>query len=107
MSTVTCARASWPPAHPAAAPSSSTPRTSGSHAPRRHRDGVACVAAIELPSPTDSPDCNRGGAAMAQLRSVATTEPSRAELAALRRLLDQAFEGRFSEDDWRHTVGGL
>lgn len=44
---------------------------------------------------------------MAQLRSVATAELSSAELTALRRLLDQAFEGRFAEDDWHHTVGGL
>jgi aminoglycoside 2'-N-acetyltransferase I len=43
---------------------------------------------------------------MAELRSVATTELSSAELAALRRLLEQAFDGRFGEDDWRHTVGG-
>ena len=43
---------------------------------------------------------------MAELRSVATTGLSGAELAVLRRLLDQAFEGRFGEDDWRHTVGG-
>jgi aminoglycoside 2'-N-acetyltransferase I len=43
---------------------------------------------------------------MAELRSVATTELSGAELEALRRLLDQAFGGRFGEDDWRHTVGG-
>jgi aminoglycoside 2'-N-acetyltransferase I len=43
---------------------------------------------------------------MAELRSVATTELSGAELAALRRLVEQAFEGRWDEDDWRHTVGG-
>jgi aminoglycoside 2'-N-acetyltransferase I len=43
---------------------------------------------------------------VAHLRSVATTELSRAELEALRRLLDRAFGGRFGEDDWRHTVGG-
>jgi hypothetical protein len=40
---------------------------------------------------------------MAEQRSVATTEPSRAGLEALRRLLDQAFGGRFGEDGWRHT----
>jgi len=36
---------------------------------------------------------------MAALRSVATTELSGAELAALRRLVEQAFEGRWDEDD--------
>jgi aminoglycoside 2'-N-acetyltransferase I len=44
---------------------------------------------------------------MAELRSVVTTELSGAELEALRRLLDLAFEGRFAEDDWEHTVGGV
>jgi aminoglycoside 2'-N-acetyltransferase I len=44
---------------------------------------------------------------MVELRGVATGELSRAELAALRRLLDQAFGARFDEGDWRNTLGGV
>jgi len=44
---------------------------------------------------------------MVQVRSVASVELPGAELKALRRLLDQAFQGRFTDDDWHHTVGGL
>jgi aminoglycoside 2'-N-acetyltransferase I len=44
---------------------------------------------------------------MARVRSVVSAELSKAELTVLRRLLDQAYEGRFAEDDWHHTVGGL
>jgi aminoglycoside 2'-N-acetyltransferase I len=43
---------------------------------------------------------------MAQLRSAASADLTGAELAALRRLLFQEFGDRFTEDDWRHTLGG-
>jgi aminoglycoside 2'-N-acetyltransferase I len=43
---------------------------------------------------------------MARLRSAASTDLAGAELAALRRLLFQEFGSRFTEDDWRHAVGG-
>jgi aminoglycoside 2'-N-acetyltransferase I len=36
-----------------------------------------------------------------------TPELSQSRLTEIRRLLDQAFEGRFSDDDWDHTVGGI
>ena len=38
---------------------------------------------------------------------MATHEFSKADLHALRELLDEAFEGGFTDDDWDHTVGGL
>jgi aminoglycoside 2'-N-acetyltransferase I len=44
---------------------------------------------------------------MVQLRAVASADLPRAELEALRRLLDQAFQDGLTEDDWHHTVGGL
>jgi aminoglycoside 2'-N-acetyltransferase I len=43
---------------------------------------------------------------MTQLRTVPTAELSAAELAVLRRLLFEAFGGRFDEHDWEHTLGG-
>jgi aminoglycoside 2'-N-acetyltransferase I len=43
---------------------------------------------------------------MVRLRVAGTAELSDAELAVVRRLLDEEFEGRFTEDDWDHTVGG-
>ena len=43
---------------------------------------------------------------MTQVRTVPTAELSGAELAALRRLLFEAFGGRFDEHDWEHTLGG-
>lgn len=36
-----------------------------------------------------------------------TCELSTDTLAAFRRLLDTAFAGGFSDDDWEHTLGGL
>jgi aminoglycoside 2'-N-acetyltransferase I len=36
-----------------------------------------------------------------------TAELSPAELRAIRALLDAAFEGRFSDDDWHHALGGV
>jgi aminoglycoside 2'-N-acetyltransferase I len=43
----------------------------------------------------------------ADIRIAATDELSAAELQALRNLLDDAFQGGFTSDDWDHTVGGL
>jgi aminoglycoside 2'-N-acetyltransferase I len=40
------------------------------------------------------------------LRRCPTDELSAAELAAIRALMDAAFEGDFADDDWDHTVGG-
>jgi len=35
-----------------------------------------------------------------------TAEASADRLREIRKLLDEAFEGRFSDDDWEHTLGG-
>ena len=42
-----------------------------------------------------------------RLRRVASPELSPEDLRAVRRLLDEAFGGRFTQDDWHHTLGGL
>ncbi|KJY41756.1 aminoglycoside 2'-N-acetyltransferase [Streptomyces sp. NRRL B-1568] len=44
---------------------------------------------------------------MTVLRTAHTSALTAAELAAVRRLLDAAFEGDFSDDDWDHSVGGM
>jgi aminoglycoside 2'-N-acetyltransferase I len=44
--------------------------------------------------------------AMIRLRRARTADLTGAELEALRWLVVDAFEGRFAEDDWAHTVGG-
>jgi aminoglycoside 2'-N-acetyltransferase I len=44
---------------------------------------------------------------MAQLRRTHTAELSAAQLGEVRRLLDAAFAGRFGDDDWEHTLGGV
>jgi aminoglycoside 2'-N-acetyltransferase I len=44
---------------------------------------------------------------MVQLRVAPSAHLSEAELEAVRRLLDQEFGGRFTRDDWDHTVGGI
>ena len=44
---------------------------------------------------------------MTRLRTVPTAELSGAELAALRRMVFEAFGGRFDEHDWDHTLGGV
>jgi aminoglycoside 2'-N-acetyltransferase I len=44
---------------------------------------------------------------MTRLRRVTTAELSDAELEAVRRLLFDAFGGRFEESDWEHTLGGV
>jgi aminoglycoside 2'-N-acetyltransferase I len=42
-----------------------------------------------------------------EVQTVPTHQLSPPELAALRALLDEAFEGGFTDDDWDHTVGGV
>jgi aminoglycoside 2'-N-acetyltransferase I len=44
---------------------------------------------------------------MMTLRIAPTPHLSQAFLADLRNLLDLAFDGRFTDDDWRHAIGGL
>jgi aminoglycoside 2'-N-acetyltransferase I len=44
---------------------------------------------------------------MTQLRTVATGELTPGELTALRRMVFEAFAGRFDEHDWEHTLGGV
>lgn len=41
------------------------------------------------------------------VREVPTGELSEVELAELRRVLDDAFDGEFTDDDWDHTIGGI
>ncbi|CAN5259040.1 GNAT family N-acetyltransferase [soil metagenome] len=43
---------------------------------------------------------------MLDIRRFTTAEVSADLLTAIRRLLDQAFEGTFSQEDWEHTIGG-
>ena len=43
---------------------------------------------------------------MADVRLVETRHLSERERRALRQLLDEAFEGDFTEDDWQHALGG-
>lgn len=43
---------------------------------------------------------------MASVRVRPTAALDAAELRAIRRLLDDAFGGDFTDDDWDHTVGG-
>jgi aminoglycoside 2'-N-acetyltransferase I len=43
---------------------------------------------------------------MPTVRSFATGEVTSDLLAAIRRMLDDAFEGDFSDDDWEHALGG-
>jgi aminoglycoside 2'-N-acetyltransferase I len=42
-----------------------------------------------------------------QLRTAPTADLSPAELDALRRFLDNAFQGRFGDDNWSHALGGV
>lgn len=44
---------------------------------------------------------------MTALRLARDRELSAAELAALRRLADEAFGDRFSDEDWAHSFGGV
>ncbi|WP_327353240.1 GNAT family N-acetyltransferase [Streptomyces sp. NBC_01304] len=44
---------------------------------------------------------------MTTLRTAHTADLTRAELAAVRALLDDAFEGDFSDEDWDHGLGGI
>lgn len=43
---------------------------------------------------------------MTTVRVARTDALSDAELTAIRALLDAAFDGAFTDDDWSHTVGG-
>jgi aminoglycoside 2'-N-acetyltransferase I len=42
-----------------------------------------------------------------RLRTAPTADLSPAELTGLRALLDDAFAGRFGDDDWSHALGGV
>jgi aminoglycoside 2'-N-acetyltransferase I len=42
-----------------------------------------------------------------RLRAAPTADLSPAELSRLRALLDDAFAGRFGDDDWSHALGGV
>lgn len=44
---------------------------------------------------------------MIHVRTAHTSELGEGELTAIRSLLDEAFEGDFSDDDWDHSVGGV
>src|SRR5207237_937605 len=41
------------------------------------------------------------------VRTIHTAELTPANQPAIRNLLDNAFDGRFSAEDWGHTIGGL
>lgn len=69
--------------------------------PLRHRPGASRATLLAVGGSSRHP------LGMVQLRSVASADLPGAERTALRRLLDQAFQGRFTQDDWHHTVGGL
>jgi aminoglycoside 2'-N-acetyltransferase I len=44
---------------------------------------------------------------MSGVRAVATAELGAAELEAVRRMVFEAFGGRFDDHDWEHCLGGL
>ncbi|MFI9201769.1 GNAT family N-acetyltransferase [Streptomyces sp. NPDC053048] len=44
---------------------------------------------------------------MTDIRTAHTSELTAAELFAVRTLLNDAFEGDFTDEDWDHTVGGM
>jgi aminoglycoside 2'-N-acetyltransferase I len=44
---------------------------------------------------------------VAELRTAHTADLDASSLAAARALLDQAFEGDFTDDDWEHALGGI
>ncbi|WP_329570029.1 GNAT family N-acetyltransferase [Streptomyces sp. NBC_01361] len=44
---------------------------------------------------------------MTTLSTAHTSDLNRAALRSVRALLDDAFDGGFSDDDWDHTVGGV
>jgi aminoglycoside 2'-N-acetyltransferase I len=46
-------------------------------------------------------------AGMTDVRTAHTSELSAAELAAVRALMADAFEGDFTDEDWDHSVGGM
>ncbi|MFG2656302.1 GNAT family N-acetyltransferase [Streptomyces sp. NPDC048425] len=47
------------------------------------------------------------GVPVTTLRTAHTADLTRAELRSVRALLDDAFDGGFSDDDWDHTLGGV
>lgn len=47
------------------------------------------------------------GVPVTTLSTAHTADLTRAELRSVRALLDDAFDGGFSDDDWDHTVGGV
>jgi aminoglycoside 2'-N-acetyltransferase I len=49
--------------------------------------------------------CQHGG--VTEVRTIHTAELTSSDRSAVRRLLDDAFDGRFSAEDWDHTLGGL
>ncbi|MEU4209154.1 GNAT family N-acetyltransferase [Streptomyces sp. NPDC026206] len=44
---------------------------------------------------------------MTELRTAHTSDLTPAELAGIRALMDDAFDGEFTDDDWDHTVCGI
>ena len=44
---------------------------------------------------------------MIRVRTVHTAGLEAAELRQIRSLMDEAFDGSFTDDDWDHTVGGM
>ncbi|MHA6759639.1 GNAT family N-acetyltransferase [Streptacidiphilus sp. PAMC 29251] len=44
---------------------------------------------------------------MAEVEVVSTRSPDAVTLVAVRRLLEQVFEGNFSDHDWEHALGGV
>jgi aminoglycoside 2'-N-acetyltransferase I len=54
-----------------------------------------------------SPDETDSVSNLPELRTVHTADLAPSERHAVRRLLDNAFDGRFGGDDWDHTLGGL
>jgi aminoglycoside 2'-N-acetyltransferase I len=42
-----------------------------------------------------------------KIRTAHTADLDAVELAAVRELLDDVFDGEFTDDDWDHTIGGV
>ncbi|ATL30703.1 GNAT family N-acetyltransferase [Streptomyces formicae] len=47
------------------------------------------------------------GGRVTTLRTAHTSDMTRGDLLAARRLMDAAFEGDFSDQDWEHALGGM
>jgi aminoglycoside 2'-N-acetyltransferase I len=63
-------------------------------------------AATELPGPPGTAEVFRQAGSVPALRAFGTSEATGPLLAAVRRLLERAFAGDFSDEDWAHTLGG-